>query len=50
MVIAHVGGLPVEELMPTVAGAGSMMLLARGWVSLRLRRRRAPAARRGRGV
>jgi hypothetical protein len=38
-VIAHVAGVPVEELMPTAAGAGSMLLLARAWVSLRLRRR-----------
>jgi hypothetical protein len=43
-VIAHVGGLPVEEILPTLAGAGSFLLLARGWLSLRLRRhgRRAP--------
>jgi hypothetical protein len=37
-VIAHIAGVPVEELIPTMAGAGSMLLLARGWVSLRLRR------------
>jgi hypothetical protein len=40
MVIAHIGGVPVEELLPTVAGAGSMVLLARGWASVRLRRHR----------
>jgi len=40
--IAHVGGIPVEELIPTAAGAGSVLLLARAWVSLRLRRRRLP--------
>ena len=34
----------VEELIPAVAGAGSVLLLARNWVSLRLRRDR----RRGR--
>jgi hypothetical protein len=39
-VVAHVGGLPVEELIPAVAGAGSVLLLARNWVSLRLRRDR----------
>jgi hypothetical protein len=38
IVFAHVGGVPVEELIPTVAGAGSVLLLARSWVSLRLRR------------
>jgi hypothetical protein len=37
-VIAHVAGVPVEELIPTLAGAGSMLLLARGWLALRLRR------------
>ena len=38
--IAHVTGIPVEELIPTVAGAGSVLLLGRTWVSLRLRRHR----------
>ena len=38
IVIAHIGGVPVEELIPTVAGASSILLLARGWLSLRLRR------------
>ena len=37
IVIAHVVGVPVEELLPTMAGASSMLLLARGWVSLRWR-------------
>jgi hypothetical protein len=40
IVIAHVAGVPVEELIPTVAGAGSKLLLAHSWVSLRLRRHR----------
>jgi hypothetical protein len=40
IVIAHVAGVPVEELIPTVAAAGSMLLLARSWVALRLRRHR----------
>ena len=38
--IAHVAGVPVEELVPTLAGAGSMLLLARGWLAVRLRRGR----------
>ena len=42
LVIAHVGGVPVEELLPTVAGAGAGVLLARAWLTLRLRRRREP--------
>jgi hypothetical protein len=41
-VMAHVAGVPVEELAPTLAGAGSALLLARTWVVLRLRRRRGP--------
>jgi hypothetical protein len=36
--IAHVGGVPVEELIPTAAGAGTALLLARTWLALRLRR------------
>jgi len=39
-VIAHVGGVPVEELIPTAAGAGTALLVARTWVSMRLRRGR----------
>ena len=34
--IAHIGGVPVEELLPSAAG----LLLARGWLALHLRRRR----------
>jgi hypothetical protein len=44
IVVAHVGGVPVEELIPTVAGAGSALLVARTWLWLRLRRRRGPGA------
>ena len=40
--IAHVGGVPVEELLPTLAGAGAGLLVARAWMMLRLRRRREP--------
>jgi hypothetical protein len=39
-VIAHVGAVPVEEILPSVAGAG--LLLARAWLMLHLRRRREP--------
>ena len=42
--LAHVAGVPVEELALTAAGAGSAPLAARTWVSSRLRgRRRGPA-------
>ena len=36
--IAHVGGVPVEELAPALAGAGAALAVARAWVVLRLRR------------
>jgi hypothetical protein len=39
-VIAHVGGVPVEELVPTVTGPAACLLLARAWLTLHLRRRR----------
>jgi hypothetical protein len=42
IVIAHVGGVPVEEVVPSVAGAGAGLLLARAWLMLHLRRRREP--------
>jgi hypothetical protein len=42
-VIAHVGGLPVEELLPSVTGAGVSLLLARAWMSVHLRERRRRA-------
>jgi hypothetical protein len=39
-VIAHVGGVPLEEMLPSVAGIGAGLLLARLWLMLHLRRRR----------
>jgi len=38
--IAHVGGLPVEEFLPALPGAGAALLMARVWLSARVRRRR----------
>jgi hypothetical protein len=40
--IAHVAGVPVEEVLPTLAGTGTGLLVARAWLMLRLRRRREP--------
>ena len=38
--IAHVAGVPVEEaLLPFASWAGAGLLLARGWLSSRVRRR-----------
>jgi hypothetical protein len=48
-VIAHIAGVPLEEILPSATGVGAGLLLARGWVVLRLRRRRSPALGRGRG-
>ena len=42
--IAHVGGVPVEELLPSVPAAGAGLLMARAWVAVRLRRRRGGGA------
>jgi hypothetical protein len=39
-VIAHVGGLPVEEFLPGLAGAGATLIAARAWLAVRFRDRR----------
>jgi hypothetical protein len=41
-VIAHIGGLPFEELLASVGGAGGGLAVAGAWIMLRLRRRRNP--------
>ena len=38
--LGHVGGMPVEELLPALASTGSSLLAARAWLSLRMRRDR----------
>jgi hypothetical protein len=39
--IAHVGAMPVEELLlPVAAWGGAGLLLARGWIASLVRRRR----------
>jgi hypothetical protein len=40
--IAHVGGVPLEEALPALPSAGAGLLLARVWLTARLRRRRRP--------
>jgi hypothetical protein len=42
VIIAHVGGVPLEEMLPSVTGAGASLLLARAWLMLHLRRRQEP--------
>jgi len=44
MPLAHVAGVPVEELALTAAGVCTSLLVARTWVSLRLRGRRGGPA------
>jgi hypothetical protein len=39
-VIAHVGGVPLEEMLPALAGTSTALLVVRAWLILRLRRRR----------
>jgi hypothetical protein len=41
-VIAHLGGVPLEEMLPSLTGAGAGLLAARAWIMLRVRRRREP--------
>ena len=36
---AHVGGVPVEEMIPAAAGASGALALARAYVWMALRRR-----------
>jgi hypothetical protein len=38
-VIAHLGGVPLEELLPALTGAGTGLVIARAWLAVRLRRR-----------
>ena len=34
--IAHVGGAPLEEILPTPAATSTGLLLLRGWLTLHL--------------
>jgi len=45
VIAAHLGGLPLEEVAPSVAGAGAGLLLARAWLMVRLRQRRREPGR-----
>ena len=42
--IAHVGGLPLEELLPALAGTGTGLMVVRARLMLRLRGRNGPRA------
>jgi hypothetical protein len=38
--LAHVGGMPVEEILPALATTGASLLTARAWLNRQLRRDR----------
>jgi hypothetical protein len=38
--IAHLGALPLDELVPTLAASSTGLLAVRAWMTLRVRRRR----------
>jgi hypothetical protein len=38
-VIAHLGAMPLEEVLPVLTGAGSGLLAVRAWIVSRVRRR-----------
>jgi hypothetical protein len=35
VIAGHVAGMPVEELLPSLAGAGAGLALVRAWIALR---------------
>lgn len=38
MILAHVGSIPVEELLPAFGGPVAGLLMVRAWLALRFRR------------
>jgi len=40
MILAHISGVPVEETLPTLLSAGTVLLITRTRLIERLRRRR----------
>jgi hypothetical protein len=40
--LAHVGRVPLEELVVTASGSAAGLLVARGWIIVHLRRRSDP--------
>jgi hypothetical protein len=45
MIAAHIGGVPVEELLPLAGGVGAGLAFARVWLRSRLRRQANPNER-----
>ena len=40
--IAHVGGVPVEETLLSLLGTGGALVIARAWLAMHLRRQDRP--------
>jgi hypothetical protein len=40
MIYAHVAGMPVEELLPSLAGPVTGLVMVRAWLAVNLRRRK----------
>jgi hypothetical protein len=36
--LGHVGGMPLEEFLPSLAAGGASLLVARAWLAVHLRR------------
>ena len=36
--LGHVGGVPLEEFLPGLVGAGGSLVVARAWLAIHLRR------------
>jgi hypothetical protein len=39
MIAAHVAGMPLEELLPSLGGPAAGLLVVRAWLAVSLRRR-----------
>ena len=37
--LGHIGGMPLEELLPALAGPAGGLLVARAWLTQHLKRR-----------
>lgn len=40
--IAHVSGVPLEELLASLAGAGALLTIARTWIAVNVRGGKGP--------
>jgi hypothetical protein len=40
MITAHVAGMPIEELLPSLAGPVTGLVVAKAWLAVGLQRRR----------